>query len=209
MPLFLKPEDPLLKMSIPEVPVHLIGTEEIQSSIDTMYQISCGERTDTEKRVMVGLAAPQVGIPWSIILVDIDVNADRRGLGSLVAYINPKIVWYSDEEVIGREGCFSVDPCLCGVVSRAQHIKFTAYDRNGNFIEGEHRGFTARIFQHEVDHLHGIRFPERIGEKGILHWVKEEEYPEYRKNWQNWPQCPWSTWTNMREGKPYEACHER
>lgn len=65
MPLFLKPEDPLLTMAVPEVPVHLIGSKEIQSCIDTMYQISCGERTDGEKRVMVGLAAPQVGIPWN------------------------------------------------------------------------------------------------------------------------------------------------
>lgn len=204
MSVFLKPEDSLLRIRVPEVPTDSILSNEIQSYIETMFQIAKGERTDTEKSVMVGLAAPQVGIPLRIILVDIGVDADRKNLGNLVVYINPKIIWYSDEEVIGREGCFSVDSRLSGIVSRPQHIRFTAFDRQGHSIEDELFGFSARIFQHEMDHLNGCCFPDRVGENGMLHWVVEEDYPEYRINWQNWPyRCPWNTWIDIREGRPY------
>ena len=88
---------------------------------------------------------------------------------------------------------------------RAAKIKITAFDRQGNFVTEEHSGFTARIFQHEVHHLEGIRFPDHVGEQGILHWVKAEQFPEYRETWQQWPvKCSWEAWLSMKEGKTYE-----
>ncbi len=204
MSIFTPPGDPLLRMVVPEVPMEEICSSEIQEIIDTMYAIARGERGDTEKRVMVGLAAPQIGVAKRIILVDIDVQADRKDLGSLNAYINPKIVWSSEEQVEEREGCYSVDKHVMGIVPRALRIKVTALDRQGTPISEEFSGFTARIFQHEIDHLEGIRFPDRVGEKGILQWVEEDQYPEYRKNWQNWPvHCPWDIWLAMKEGRSY------
>jgi len=191
--LFLKPEDSSLRVCLPEMPVKFIQSEEIQSYIETMLYIARGERTDTDKGILVGLAAPQVGIPQRIILVDIGIESDNLDLGHLMVYINPKIVWYSEKKILSHEGCFSVDSRLCGLVERSQAIKITAFDRQGNIIEEELFGMSARIFQHEIDHLDGYCFPDRVGENGILHWVEEEDYPKYRKNWQNWPyQCPWS-----------------
>lgn len=202
MPNFLKPENPMLRTSVSMVSTEAIKSEEIQSIIDQMLQIAKGERADIEKRVMVGLAAPQIGIPLRIILVDIGVDSDRKNLGRLNAYINPQIIWYSEEKEEGREACYSVDSRIAGIVSRPKHIKIRAFDRHGNLVEEDFSGFTARIFQHEVDHLEGMRFPDRIGEEGILQWVEEDEYPEYRKNWQNWPQrCRWNTWIEMRDGR--------
>jgi peptide deformylase len=205
MPIFIPPGDPLLRSSVAAVQMDEILSEETQGIIACMYEIARGERTDTEKRVMVGLAAPQVGIPKRIILVDVGVDSDRRELGTLRVFINPRIVWASEEQLLGREGCFSVDGRVFGVLPRAKTVKIEAFDQKGHPISEEFTGFTARIMQHEIDHLSGIRFPDRIGAEGALQWVEEHQYLEYRKNWQNWPvRCPWNVWVAMKEGKGYE-----
>lgn len=203
---FLQPSDSSLRNCASKVPVEQIKSVQIQSTIDQMLKIARGEREDIDSQVMVGLAAPQVGIPLRIILVDMGVSSDRKDLGQLKVFINPEIVWYSDEKVEGREGCYSVDVRMSGIVSRSQRIKIRAFDREGNPVEDELSDFTARIFQHEVDHLEGMCFPDRVGRKGNLHWVEEDEYPEYRKNWQTWPHpCSWDTWMDMKEGRPYSS----
>ena len=138
------------------------------------------------------------------ILVDIGFDTEKRNLGELTAFINPEILWSSSEIVYGREGCFSVDSRILGIVPRAQSIKIRALDRQGNPIVAEYSGFTARIFQHELDHLNGIRFPDRVGPEGKLHWVDPGRYLEYRNNPDNWEcLCPWETWLAMKEGKPF------
>lgn len=203
---FLSPSSSLLNKKAEEVGIDEIGSSEIQGLIDEMFAIAKGERSDIEKAVMVGLAAPQIGVSKRIILVDVGVDATRKNLGSLVAYINPEIVWLSKEREEGREGCFSVDNRVGGIVSRPFRIRIKAFDRHGKAITDELSGFTARIFQHELDHLNGIRFPERVGKEGILHWVETEEFPTYRLNWKVWQKkCPWDTWLAMKEGRPYAA----
>lgn len=202
MPTFVEPADPILKQAAMEVPINQIRSPKIQSIIDRMLEIALGERTDTEKRTMVGLAAPQVGYNLRIIIVDVGVKSDRKVLGDLQAYINPQIVWKSLEHVKDREGCYSVDPRIQGVVYRSRDIKIVAYDRNSNLITEDFSGFTARIFQHEIDHLDGILFPDRVGEAGCLHWVEIAKFPEYRKSWQSWPiRCNWKTWEDLKEGR--------
>lgn len=204
MNIFVEPGNPRLSMPVDEVPVHQIGSSEIQTIIDQMYQIAAPERLDVDARVMVGLAAPQIGIYKQIILVDLSVSAERRDLGELKVFINPKILWRSEEQELEREGCYSVDSRICGIVPRSSKIKISAYDRQGKFVEEELSGFTARIFQHEVDHLHGVRFPDQTGSQGVLHWVEEEQYPEYRTSWQTWPQAvSQKVWHAMKEGKPF------
>lgn len=61
---------------------------------------------------------------------------------------------------------------------RSESIRIEALDRQGNPISQEFSGFTARIFQHEIDHLEGIRFPDRVGTDGILQWVEESQFSE-------------------------------
>lgn len=202
---YLEPSHPLLFSSISEVKPDEVLSEEIQMVIDQMYEIAAKERRPGSIRGMVGLAAPQVGIDKRIILVDIGFNDVKKEWGELKVYINPQIVWRSEEQLIRREGCYSVDAHINGILSRAERVKIVAIDRNGDPVCEEFSGLTARIFQHEIDHLDGIRFPDRVGSDGVLNWIEEEQFPEYRENWQNWPvKCPWDVWIKMKEGKPFE-----
>ncbi len=204
---FTLPGDPLLQRDALEVPVADILSHEIQSIIDQMLIVASGERDHSfQKRVMVGLAAPQIGIQKRIILVDVGVDSNRNELGSLEAYINPEIIWYSDEIVEGREGCYSVDSRVMGIVPRSKSITMCAFDRNGLPVTAELSDFTARIFQHEVDHLNGIRFPDRVGPQGCLHWVESDAYELYKKNPLLWNQkCPWELWKAMKQGESYSS----
>lgn len=192
---FLDSKDPLLSSIAEEVPQNEITLPKTQGIIEQMLEIAKGERSDISKRNMVGLAAPQIGIQKRIILVDISVTTERKQLGELQIFINPEIIARSDDLLLDREACYSVDRHICGIVPRHASIKLIAYDRHGNPICGEFHEYTARIFQHEIDHLNGIRFPDRVGENGILHWVEADEFMEYRENWRNWSKrCPWHHW---------------
>lgn len=185
-----------------------ITSIEIQQLIDEMLLLASGERTDCEKRVMVGLAAPQIGVNLRVIIVDMGVSEDRRNLGQLQAFINPEIVGHSEEVVLAYEGCFSTGD-IYGIVPRFQTISVSAYDRQGHLFEREFTGFRARIFQHEIDHLDGIRFPDRLGKEGILHWVKQEQRLLYRQLWNSWPhRCPYSVWESVKQGTNEAASPE-
>jgi peptide deformylase len=116
--------------------------ELIQDMFDTMYD-SNG----------VGLAAPQVGIRKRIVVVDV-TGEDP------IALINPKIL-SADGEQTGYEGCLSV-PGKSGVVTRANHVIVEAYneDMEKFTIEGEE--LMARALQHEIDHLDGIMYVDKV-----------------------------------------------
>ncbi|MGH9856743.1 MAG: peptide deformylase, partial [Acidobacteriota bacterium] len=103
----------------------------------------------------------------------------------LKEFINPEIIESSDELEEGREGCFSTSR-VCGIVERAKKVRVRAYNRQGELFEHEFEGFPARVAQHEIDHLDGIRFPDRITDDRNLHWVEENEFGDYRENWRNW-----------------------
>ena len=149
---------------------------------------------------MVGLAAPQLGISKRIIIVDV-ASTGMGGTPDLRAYINPKIVERSDQTEQGREGCFSTGN-VCGIVERSSNIGIEALDRDGNPLSENWDSFTARIFQHEIDHLDGIRFPERIKDDTKLHWVEPEQFGEYRVHWADWAElCPRATWEAVKVGK--------
>jgi len=200
----LPPHHPMLKERAQEIPLEELSTEKMQNIIDEMLKIASGERTDINQRVMVGLAGPQVGVCKRLILVDVGVDAARKNLGKIEPFINPQIIWRSEEMEIGREGCFSTGK-LHGIVPRAKKIRVSALDRKGNPFVMELTDFTARIFQHEIDHLDGIRFPDRLGPDSELLWVEEDEYEEYRANWQNWKRkCSFTVWLDLLEGK--EPC---
>ncbi|NNM43116.1 MAG: peptide deformylase [Chlamydiae bacterium] len=191
---------PILEALSGELTKEEVLSKETQDLIDSMLQIARGEREDFNRGIMVGLAAPQLGILKRIILVDIGLDMSKKQLGKLTAFINPKIIWRSSESNIEHEGCYSVPEGLIGMVPRPLHIKFTALDREGNSVEQELSGLSARVFQHELDHLEGIRFPERVGENGVLHWVFDHDIVEYRKNRENWPNiCSWGDWLKIKE----------
>lgn len=98
------------------------------------------------------LAAPQVGILKRIVVMDC-------GEG-LIELINPEIIEMSGEQT-GPEACLSF-PGYAGIVKRADYVKVKAMDREWNEQILEGRGFTARCFQHEIDHLNGVLFVDHV-----------------------------------------------
>ncbi|MER3399851.1 MAG: peptide deformylase [Thermoflexus sp.] len=109
----------------------------------------------------IGLAAPQVGEPLRVIVVEVPEDPEVPGSGILYAVINPEIVEASEEIVEGVEGCLSI-PGWYGWVPRAAVVVVRGLDREGRRVRVRAQGLVARVFQHEIDHLDGILFPDRI-----------------------------------------------
>lgn len=108
----------------------------------------------------VGLAAPQVGVLRRVVLVMDTSMADKTPEEQIIELINPEIIEYDGEQK-GPEGCLSV-PGRYGLVERPNHVVVRAQDRFGNWFEAEGSELTARCFCHEVDHLDGHLFTERM-----------------------------------------------
>ncbi len=110
----------------------------------------------------VGIAAPQVGKPWRIIIVD--VSAHRRGSQEqnhgLLVLLNPEILAMGGKQVV-REGCMSI-PDYTANVQRAQWVLVDALGRDGERVIIESIGFEAVAIQHEMDHLEGTLFLDRV-----------------------------------------------
>jgi peptide deformylase len=107
-----------------------------------------------------GVAAPQVGVLKRVIAIDASRNAKAGPNHGRMALINPVIHWQSGE-AIAREGCLSI-PDFTANIKRATHIKFTAVLSDGRTIDEETKDFEARLILHEVDHLDGILFLDRV-----------------------------------------------
>lgn len=193
------PGSDILNQVAMAVPESSIKAPAFQVLIDAMLAFARGEQGNAQRPTLVGLAAPQVGIPRRIIIVG--VNAEGKGeVPDLKAYINPKLVRRSRETALYREGCYSTGS-VCGVLKRSALIKVQALDSSGTVVEEEHEGVPARIFQHEIDHLDGIRFPDRVTDDKRLHWVPPEEFGQYREHWQDWPKlASREQWTAIKTG---------
>lgn len=107
----------------------------------------------------VGIAATQVGDPRRIVIVDVSGRSGVSGHGRLVL-VNPSIVARGGE-VVGREGCLSV-PDYTGNVARAERITLESRDETGAYRRHDMEGFEARVAQHEIDHLDGMLFTDRV-----------------------------------------------
>jgi peptide deformylase len=113
----------------------------------------------------VGLAAPQVGVPLRVIVVEYE--------NQLFTVVNPEIV-KSSGEITDDEGCLSA-PHWQGPVSRAASLVVKGRDREGKEVRIRADGWLARIFQHECDHLEGVLFLDRVHDRTKIHWVEPEE----------------------------------
>ncbi len=118
-----------------------------------------------------GLAAPQVNVSQQVILVEYGSEEDESIPPTLYITLNPHITRFSQETVSGAEGCLSI-PRLMGEVERAQEIVVEGQDRYGKPLKMNLRGWVARIFQHEIDHLNGILFTDRTADV----WETDENY---------------------------------
>jgi peptide deformylase len=105
----------------------------------------------------VGLAANQVDLPLRVFVAN---PTGKRGEGEELVCINPELNLPKGNES-DREGCLSL-PEISGEVKRAAKVKLNAYDLSGNLIQRDLDGFLARIVQHEIDHLNGLFFFDRM-----------------------------------------------
>ena len=104
----------------------------------------------------IGLAASQVDVHEQVVVIDI--SEDKN---ALVAYINPEILWASDDKQVYDEGCLSV-PGIYDGVERSSKVKVRAFDVKGQPFEVEAEGLLAVCIQHEMDHLKGKVFVEYL-----------------------------------------------
>ena len=106
----------------------------------------------------IGLAAVQIGVPKRVIVIDLD---QKEGNKNPRAFINPKILWASEEVAVFEEGCLSV-PEIWDDVERPARIKAEYLDRDGNKQLLEADGLLATCLQHEMDHLNGVLFIDHL-----------------------------------------------
>jgi len=118
----------------------------IEDMIETMY-VAPG----------IGLAAPQVGVPLRLFVVDLSVGRDPNGL---IVMVNPEFV-ERDGVQLEEEGCLSV-PGFNATVIRPSRVVVRGLDRQGTERQVEGTGLLARAFQHEMDHLDGTLFVDRL-----------------------------------------------
>ena len=109
----------------------------------------------------IGLAAPQIGIAKRVMVVDLRRADDEGDEPPKVALVNPSVVWSSDETYRQSEGCLSI-PGLEEVVERPFAIRVEAVDVHGNEVIIEAEDLFGRALQHEIDHLDGILFLDRV-----------------------------------------------
>jgi len=194
--------NPILHTAAKRVPTQEVRSSHIAAIVKRLYDVALDQRKkdgeDTKRRTLVGLAAPQIGEPYCIMLVDTTVDQDRKKYGELVCFINPTIVWRSRETEEGREGCFSAGP-VWGLVRRPVAIKVQAYTPEGVEFTTILEDMSARIASHEIDHLAGIRFPERIRLDRKRHWVHTEELSVYVKEINHWKRtCTQKQWEQLK-----------
>jgi len=120
----------------------------------------------------IGLAAPQLGVPVRLIVVDVHWN-EEGGERNPRVLVNPEIV-ESSGKVIWNEGCLSV-PDFQADVERAEQVRLRATDLDGNPVEIETSGLEAVCFQHEIDHLDGLLFIDRISRLKRSLYVRRRE----------------------------------
>jgi peptide deformylase len=138
--------DPVLRQKAEPVPAIDAATRQlIQDMFDTMYEADG-----------VGLAAPQVGVSQRVIVVDAR-EQDVKPFG----LINPVIVQFGQDTERGEEGCLSI-PGLKDIVERPASVVLEGLDGDGNKLRLEAEGLLARVLQHEVDHLDGVLFIDRV-----------------------------------------------
>ena len=146
--------------------------DELQTLIDNMIETMRAANG-------VGLAAPQIGQSLQLAVIETLPKEDENGEDipnsrELFVIVNPRIVWESREVIDGIEGCLSI-PGYVGEVERAYAVRVRAQDRRGKPLKLRLKGWTARIFQHEIDHLDGVLYIDKLTDREKF-WTDEEYY---------------------------------
>jgi peptide deformylase len=164
---------PVIRKGAESVGREELRNREIQRFIDDMI--------DTMRDADgVGIAAPQVHVAKEIVVIEVTASnprySDQKPI-PLKVIVNPRVTANSNEFEEGWEGCLSV-PDLRGRVPRWVSLEVTGWDRHGNDIRIRAWGFYARVIQHEVDHLNGVVFLDRLPDLSSLTHLRE-----YQRYW--------------------------
>lgn len=146
--------------------------DEVREVVREMFSLMYAHRG-------IGLAANQVGLPWQLFVLNLTGDPEQKD--EEYVFINPEIVKRKGSEE-GEEGCLSL-PKLYGDIRRAAQIIVQAYDLDGQGFEMTLEELGARCFQHELDHLEGTLFVDRMSDskRREIEPVLEEFASEYRK----------------------------
>jgi peptide deformylase len=112
-----------------------------------------------------GIAAPQVGVGARVVIFELQENPRYPHIAPVpyTVLVNPALTMLGPEQDEGLEGCLSV-PGMRGLVPRFRRLRYQGFDAQGVPIDRTVEGFHARVVQHEVDHLDGILFPQRVAD---------------------------------------------
>ena len=133
------------------------------TTFDKDLQILVDDMIETMRQAPgVGLAAPQINISSRLIVVEFGDEENEEAPKKLFVVINPELIFISEEKVTGVEGCLSV-PGIVGEVERYNEVLVKGLNRQGKPTRIKAKGWLARIFQHEIDHIDGIVYTDRAG----------------------------------------------
>ena len=137
-------------------PVENLGSPELKALVEDMKETMAAMSG-------AGLAAPQIGVGQRVVIFGVTQNPRYPDAEEVpfTVLVNPKLVMLTRDVEEDWEGCLSV-PGMRGVVPRYTKLRYSGFDEDGNPIERVADGFHARVVQHEVDHLDGILYPQRM-----------------------------------------------
>ena len=163
---------PILRNKTKDIPINEIKSENTQKIIEKMIKTM-------RKHNGAGLAANQIYEPISICIVEVLDNPRYKHLNTipLKVLINPKVIIKKDTATFNSyEGCLSV-PNLRGKVKRYNTINVTYYNMDAKKITEDIKGLESIVYQHEIDHLHGFLFTDKVEDNSTL--VTYENYQKY------------------------------
>ena len=151
---------PVLKMGEPL----LRAVAQPVARFDAQLAALVADMDDTMRALSgAGIAAPQIGVSARVVIFELQENPRYPHIRPVpyTVLVNPVLTPLTAEEDEGWEGCLSV-PGLRGLVPRVTRLRYSGFDLAGAPLERTVEGFHARVVQHEVDHLDGILFPQRV-----------------------------------------------
>ena len=159
--------NPALRQVANPVDVSQIQSSEIQALIDDLIETMRYANG-------AGLAATQIAVPLRICIIEVNKNPryPYKPDIPLTVLINPKMTFLTEERVNVYEGCLSV-PNMRGKVDRCPEIQIEGYDREGNNVSFISKGISAGTFQHELDHLDGLIYTDRMQDASSLTTIDE------------------------------------
>jgi peptide deformylase len=150
----------VLKMGVPLLKQVALPVARFDSDLEALVT----DMDDTMRALSgAGIAAPQIGVSLRVVIFELRENPRYPHVAPVpyTVLVNPVLTPLGAEESEGWEGCLSV-PGLRGLVPRFHRLRYQGFDQHGVAIDRTVEGFHARVVQHEVDHLDGILFPQRV-----------------------------------------------